>query len=121
MKLSEEDARQQLEEERKRIEPLLLELKHADCPKCAQLETDNAALQAAVGGEMRAKERAQLQRDALQRQTGICEWWHDEDSDVWTTSCSNLWVFTNDGPKENDCHYCMYCGGVLEVIEAEVE
>ncbi len=48
--LSEEDARKQLDEERKRIEPLLQELKHADCPKCAQLEADNAALQRQVEG-----------------------------------------------------------------------
>ena len=36
--------------------------------KVVELEADNAALQAAVGGEMRAKEQAQLQRDALKKQ-----------------------------------------------------
>ena len=40
------------------------------CASCTVelLKADNAALQAAVGVEMRAKEGAQLQRDALQRQ-----------------------------------------------------
>ena len=40
MKLSEEDARKQVEEERERTKPLLQELKHADCPKCAQFEAE---------------------------------------------------------------------------------
>jgi hypothetical protein len=62
-----------------------------------------------------ADDVARLETELLRR--GICEWELDEDADVWMTSCSNHWVFTSDGPKENDCHYCMYCGGVLEVVE----
>ena len=48
--------------------------------------------------------------------TGLCEWQYDEHHDVWETSCNNLWQFTNEGPKENDCQYCMYCGGVIDVL-----
>ena len=47
---------------------------------------------------------------------GICEWQYDEHNDVWETTCSNAWQFMNDGPKENACHYCMYCGGVIDVL-----
>ena len=61
-----------------------------------------------------AERCVEAELDASVRQTGICEWWRNENNDVWMTSCSNLWVFTNDGPKENDCNYCMYCGGVLK-------
>ena len=48
--------------------------------------------------------------------TGVCEWEYDSTMEAWETGCSRVWVFIDDGPKENDCHYCMGCGGVIEII-----
>ena len=50
---------------------------------------------------------------------GICEWTYDEFNDLWETSCSREWNFIDGGPKENDCHYCMGCGGVLEIVKED--
>jgi len=55
----------------------------------------------------------------LKLRTGVCEWEYDESHDKWDTSCSNSWQFIVDGPKENDCQYCMYCGGVIDALPTE--
>lgn len=34
-----------------------------------------------------------------------------EDEDWWKCeNCGLLWVFTNDGPEENDYRFCCHCG-----------
>ena len=54
--------------------------------------------------------------EKLKRATS-CEWKYDEFHDVWETSCDNLWQFNSDGPEENECKYCMYCGGGISVAD----
>jgi hypothetical protein len=71
-----------------------------DFIRFCQLEAENAALQA-----------------KLEIVIDSCEWERDENNDIWMTSCGGTWVFTNDGPKENECHYCMYCGRIIEALE----
>ncbi len=63
----------------------------------------------------------EAERDALVLRTGICEWEYDTDSDVWMGLCGNIWHFESEGPEENGCHYCMFCGGVIEATRKEIE
>lgn len=80
---------------------------------------NNKQLMIAVVSEVLAS--IQAERDALVLRTGVCEWEYDEQIDVWNTSCSNAWQFYSDGPKENECSYCMYCGGVIEATRKEID
>ena len=42
----------------------------------------------------------------------VCAWALDDpDSGTWATSCGNLWLFNDEGPKENGVEFCPYCGG----------
>ena len=70
--------------------------------------------------DMLVRKVIQLEEEnaALKIRTGVCEWKYDEHRDVWETSCSNAWQFITDGPKENDCQYCMYCGGAIDALLA---
>lgn len=61
-------------------------------------------------------EALESENETLKLRTGICEWEYDEAYDKWDTSCSNSWQFIVDGPKENDCQYCIYCGGVIDAL-----
>ncbi len=47
-----------------------------------------------------------------------CRWVLEDDWDYpnWNTACGQSFVFENGGPKENDCKFCPFCGGIL-VIE----
>jgi len=46
------------------------------------------------------------------RRQDVCMW--NEDSEgAWDTSCGRSWQFTEDGPAENQAHFCHHCGGVL--------
>jgi hypothetical protein len=40
-----------------------------------------------------------------------CVWEQDTDEDSWDTSCGAKWQFIDDGPEENNVHYCHQCGG----------
>ena len=48
-----------------------------------------------------------------------CLWSQDTVDDFYETSCGNAWQFTNDGPKENGCKFCMYCGKPITVEPAK--
>jgi hypothetical protein len=55
-------------------------------------------------------------------QPRVCNWKTNGDSwdgYYWETGCGEAWEFTVDGPKENGCKFCMYCGGVLVQLEEE--
>lgn len=41
-----------------------------------------------------------------------CAWMLDEDGD-YGTECGDTFVFTVDGPKENNFKFCPFCGGAL--------
>lgn len=45
--------------------------------------------------------------------------WHQEDSDwgLWVGECGAEWEFIDDGPVENDVHFCPNCGRKLIVVE----
>lgn len=47
-----------------------------------------------------------------------CVWSHNG-CDVWETSCAQAFEFIDDGPKENSFKYCPFCGGTIEIKEAE--
>lgn len=40
---------------------------------------------------------------------GSCEWWYDDDG-TWHGACGVTWHFTDDGPVENNYHFCHGCG-----------
>jgi hypothetical protein len=52
------------------------------------------------------------------REEGECTW-KDDDDGVWETSCGGAFVFTTDGPTENNMRFCPYCGKRLETAEEE--
>lgn len=50
----------------------------------------------------------------------VCRWrpavlaaWAEQDC-VWETDCGEQHIFFVDGPKENKCRFCCYCGKPLE-------
>lgn len=56
---------------------------------------------------------AQLQSYALayaaSREGALCEWTIDNEW-TWHGACGVTWTFTEDGPAENNYHYCHGCG-----------
>lgn len=52
-----------------------------------------------------------------------CEWrgGTDYDATVWYGACGLMWEFTNDGPVENEFHYCPRCGGKVRIKEENHE
>lgn len=47
-----------------------------------------------------------------------CVWSHGG-CDVWETSCEQSFEFIDNGPQENSFKYCPYCGGTIEIKEAD--
>lgn len=45
-----------------------------------------------------------------------CEWREDSDGN-WDTGCGETFCFESDGPTENRCRFCNYCGGALMVVK----
>ena len=41
-----------------------------------------------------------------------CKWVAD-DNGTYFTECGETFEFTNDGPKENNARFCMYCGNKI--------
>lgn len=43
-----------------------------------------------------------------------CLWYEqDEDGEVWSTGCGNLFGITSGTPSENSFKFCCYCGRPL--------
>lgn len=66
--------------------------------------------------EALATAQSLLQNDAPVEQ--VCEW-REDDEGTWHASCGTEWQFTNDGPVENDVHYCMGCGKPIKLVAGE--
>lgn len=49
-----------------------------------------------------------------------CEWKEDEDG-AWDTGCKNTAILIEGTPKENEMHFCWYCGGRIIEKQAETE
>lgn len=72
--------------------------------------------------------KAAEQADALLREAAQtdpprqCVWRFDdnEHAPVWEGACGAAWSFGEDGPHENDMHYCPKCGADV-VIAAQQE
>lgn len=45
---------------------------------------------------------------------GTCAWKYDENSEVWETSCDNLYCIIDGTPTENKMKFCTYCGKQIE-------
>jgi hypothetical protein len=71
------------------------------------------ATKAAACAAMRAVLEGQEQPVA------VCAWAVDEYGDgIWTTSCGKEFVFTDDGPTENNFWFCHNCGKRLAITPA---
>lgn len=44
-----------------------------------------------------------------------CQWCEDEDG-IFQTACGHSFTFEADGPRENGCRCCFYCGHPLEPV-----
>lgn len=44
-----------------------------------------------------------------------CHWQQDADSGAWQTDCGVTFEFIDDGPAENEMHFCYHCGKRLVV------
>lgn len=42
----------------------------------------------------------------------ICVWTED-DSGNWDTGCGQIFIINEGTPKENQFHFCCFCGGKL--------
>lgn len=42
-----------------------------------------------------------------------CVWTHDDDHELYETSCGNGWSFTEGGIEENKVKFCPFCGGTV--------
>ncbi len=85
------------------------------------LEKELRRLQAQTRKDQLRIVQAEDQVAELERK---CVWKRNnnyEDYDIWETQCDNTWEFTADGPKENNCKFCMYCGGALIIEETNHE
>ena len=46
--------------------------------------------------------------------TASCEWVQDdEDSNVWGTSCGNIFCLEETGPEDLGMRFCCFCGKPL--------
>jgi hypothetical protein len=45
-----------------------------------------------------------------------CKWTYDADSDLWSSSCGEDWIFIDGGPLENECKFCHGCGKPIAVV-----
>ena len=48
----------------------------------------------------------------MTRRRDKCHWIETEEGQ-YETGCGSVWEFTSDGPEENCCAWCPYCGGSL--------
>lgn len=42
-----------------------------------------------------------------------CHWQEDEEGN-WESDCGETFIFTDEGPQENNFCFCPYCGGKME-------
>lgn len=57
-----------------------------------------------------------------EEESRTCEWTQDSgpDFDLWNTSCGNAFTFFDGGPKDNEVHFCNFCGAkVIQVVPDE--
>lgn len=47
------------------------------------------------------------------RDSDVCNWYYDNESEAWHAECGYEFVIYNDTPTENGMHFCPHCGGVL--------
>ena len=54
-----------------------------------------------------------------------CQWAscavEDDYHDAWEGSCGATWTFFEDGPIENDMHFCPKCGGSVAIQRSKVD
>lgn len=53
--------------------------------------------------------------EALANDRKVCQWTVDEDG-IWDTKCGHRWEYLTGGPRDNNQHWCGYCGGLLVVL-----
>jgi len=54
--------------------------------------------------------------EGQEQPVAVCAWSVDEYGDgIWTTSCGKEFVFTDDGPTENNFWFCHNCGKRLAI------
>lgn len=50
-----------------------------------------------------------------------CSWWKDMadwDGNTWESDCGACWTFIDDGPAQNEMHFCPKCGRKLSQLPA---
>ena len=47
----------------------------------------------------------------------VCEWKYNNSEYYFESSCDHLHIFMSDGPKENECDFCPYCGKKIKVVK----
>ena len=49
-----------------------------------------------------------------------CEWVTDDEG-VWDTECGNRFEIIDGTPRENQLHWCPYCGKSLQEVRKDAE
>lgn len=81
-------------------------------PDALEWTTENAG---GAGSSVIRQLHNRVARTATTIRPDTCEWKYDSDTCSWDTECGEKHQFTNDGPKENNHHFCPYCGALLTV------
>jgi len=76
-----------------------------------RIRLDPQRIDAAIVAAMRAVLEGHL---GQAQPVAVCAWAVDEDG-IWTTSCGKEFVFTDDGPTENNFWFCHNCGKRLAI------
>ena len=47
--------------------------------------------------------------------------WREDEAGTWSTSCGELYAFTDGGPAENHAVFCHACGKQIEAVKYQEE
>jgi hypothetical protein len=51
---------------------------------------------------------------SIKKSVHICNWYYDDQTDCWSTSCGHEYTINEGSPEENDMCFCTFCGGKLK-------
>lgn len=82
------------------------------------LASENAAQAAKMAAWLAQEETLTAELAELHdRLDGVPCTWTEDDEGVWSTSCGELWQFTDGDPADNGAVWCMHCGKRIAAVK----